>query len=270
MTSTDLAWGDTRGPFGPRLPFDAEFSAAKQRMFQETAVFVHHFGGDRRSSLRHVRLLNDLGVDCVRFSLSPKPSRPGRGGFVWLRRSPPIAADLRWGLRGVWADQIEGVLNAIPGRKLLYCFSMPSASAIEALGRRRASDVSALVCDGGPFARLAECTWNLYEREYEVQSRVARAAFVGASMLLWGLGFQREMRRSLLQIPRGFSVLSIRGDRHQWILAAAIEDFWRMQDHLDVRRFLLPQGAHLDGLRRFPEEYAHEVERFLSQKLTPA
>ena len=45
------------------LPFEGEWGRARERKFRETIVFVHHFGGSKRTVLRHVKMANDLGFD---------------------------------------------------------------------------------------------------------------------------------------------------------------------------------------------------------------
>jgi pimeloyl-ACP methyl ester carboxylesterase len=121
-----------------------------------------------------------------------------------------------------------------------------------------------MICDGGPFARLYECVWNLYEKQYRVESRLLRAAFTRASLFIWGPGFEREMAALLAQIPAGFPVLSIRGGRDPLVSPAAIDDFWALQSSLRVERLAFPQGGHLDALRLFPHEYSDCVENFLA------
>lgn len=243
-----------------KLPFDAELTRAKDRRFEETIVFVHHFGGDRRAILRHLRLVNDLGFDGVRFDLLFKRARP--------QDQLPITGDLRFGVRHVWADQIESVLNGIPGRKILYTFSMPSSSALQAIARRKAHDIAGMICDGGPFLQLPRCIWNLYEQEYKVRSRILRAGFTGMSMVLWGFGFREQMRNVLHEIPHDFPVLSIRGWQDSLVPPSAIEDFFSLQDHLDLEILSLPEAQHLKGLRDFPSEYVPRVETFLKRIAT--
>ncbi len=244
-----------------KLPFDAELMRARDRRFEDTVVFVHHFGGSRRTVLRHLRLVNDLGFDGVRFDLIFNKTRP--------QDQLPITGDFRFGVRHVWSGQIESILNAIPGRKILYSFSLPSSCALQAIAKRRALDISGLICDGGPFLNLSRCIWNLYEQEYKVKSRVLRAGFTGASMLLWGSGFKEQMRRTLQGIPRDFPVLSIRGWQDTLVPVSAIEDFFSMQDHLDLEVLALPEARHLKGLRDFPGEYVPRVESFLKRVGSP-
>ncbi|MCM2280377.1 MAG: alpha/beta hydrolase [Bdellovibrionaceae bacterium] len=244
-----------------KLPFHAEWMHAKNRRFAETIVFVHHFGGSRRTVLRHARLASDLGFDSVRFDLIFSQKRP--------QDQLPITGDLRFGVRHVWADQIESILNAIPGRKVLFTFSMPSSSALQAVARRRAQDIAGLICDGGPFLQLPRCIWNLYEQEYKVKSRVLRAGFTGASMLLWGIGFREQMRQTLKEIPSDFPVLSVRGWQDSLVPPSAIEEFFSLQDHLDLEVLSLPEAQHLKGLRDYPNEYVPRVESFLNRVATP-
>jgi len=245
----------------PKLPFSAEYRASANRRFQETIVFVHHFGGSRRTVLRHLKLVDQLGFDTVRFDLLFNSTKP--------KDALPITGDLRFGVRHVWADQIESILNALPGRKILYSFSMPSGSALQAIAHRRARDVRALICDGGPFLQMHKCIWNLYQHQYKVENPLLRASFTGASMLLWGMGYKEQMRRALSRIPKGFQVLSIRGWQDPLVPVSAIDEFFQLQSHLDVEVLSLTEAGHLNGLRDFHAEYAPRVQDFLKRLGTP-
>ncbi len=240
-----------------KLPFDAELMKAKQRRFSETVVFVHHFGGSRRTVLRHVRLVNDLGFDAIRFDLIFNKADQGD--------RLPITGDLHWGIRHVWANQIESILNSIPGRKILFAFSMPAASAMQAIARRHGGDVAGLVCDSGPFLQVPLCTWNLYKEQYQVKSRILRAGYTGLSMLLWGLRFEEQIKKTLAGIKRDFPVLSIRGWQDSLVPQSAIDELFDLQDHLDLEVLSLPEAGHLTGLRDFPQEYAARVQKFLNR-----
>jgi pimeloyl-ACP methyl ester carboxylesterase len=242
---------------GQKLPFDAELNAAKDRKFKETVVLVHNFGGSRRTVVRHARLLNDLGFDCVRFDLIFHQAKP--------QNKLPITADLRFGVRHVWANQIESLLNAIPGKKIIFTFSMPSGAAFEAVAKRHAGDIAGIICDGGPFLQIHKCVWNLYEHEYKVKSRVLRAGFTAASMVLWGLKYNRQMKEALADIPKNFPVLSIRGWNDHLVPVSAIDEFFNLQNHLDLETVPLPEGGHLNGLRDFSDTYVPRVETFLER-----
>lgn len=242
------------------LPSDAELMPAKNRRFEETVVFVHHFGGSRRTVLRHARLLNDLGYDCVRFDLIFHKDRP--------QAKLPITGDLKFGIRHVWADQITALLNAIKGPKILYTFSMPSSSAFQAIAQRGNHDVKAIVCDGGPFLQMHKCIWNLYEHEYKVKSLALRAGFTGTSMIFWGIGFKSHAREFLKKIPNGFPVLSIRGWQDKLVPVSAIDEFYELTDRIDLETLALPEAGHLMGLRDFPDEYIPRVEKFLKRVST--
>lgn len=243
------------------LPFDGEMARASERRFQETIVFVHHFGGDRRTTLRHRKFVNKLGFDAVSFTLNFNHFNPVRG--------LPISSDLAFGARHLWTEQIEAVLNAIPGRKIIYSFSMPSNSAFEAVARRHAEDVGAIICDGGPFLQLAKCTWNLYQHEFAIRSRVLRAVFTGLGMLMVGPGLEFDLKEELAALPGGLPVLNVRGTEDPLVPIEAIEEFLAYAPQVSLKTLTLDGGHHLDGLKRFPELYTPAVEDFLRRAATP-
>ena len=72
----------------------------------------------------------------------------------WQVINQLISSNEQLGLKHIWADQVEAVLNAVPGPKIIFAFSNPSASAIEAIARRHAVDICGLICDSGPTSEI--------------------------------------------------------------------------------------------------------------------
>jgi pimeloyl-ACP methyl ester carboxylesterase len=243
------------------LPFEGELHRSEKRRHAETVVFIHHYGGSKKTVLRHVRVVNDLGFDAVAFNLF----------HFEIGKAPklPITADLKFGTRYLWAQQIEAILNSVPGKKIVYSFSMPSISAVDAISRRQGGDVAALICDGGPFLDLPACTWNLYTHEYVVKSRILRGVFTAAGLAMFGLGVKADLPGQFRKIPAGFPVLSIQGAHDPLVPRSAIEEFFSYGKHLELEEYIIPDGVHLDGLKRAPEEYVAMVRSFLGKVGTP-
>lgn len=239
-----------------QLPYNAEWMRAAQKRSPLTIVFVHHFGGSKRTVLRHVKMVNELGYDAIRFDLILQDQTSLKNLF-------PITADLKVGMRHFWAQQVEAILNAIEGPKVLFTFSMPSTAAIEAIGQRNAQDVRGWICDGGPFSQLLRCTWNLFQHEYKVKSQILRGVLTVAATAVWGLHYERDLKASLAQIPARFPVLSIRGGKDPLVPEMAIEEFFDLQDHLSVQVYVIPEAHHLDGIKVAPAEYRDRIATFL-------
>jgi hypothetical protein len=242
------------------LPFKAEYLSAKKKRFAETVVFVHHFGGSTRSLRRHGSLVNDLGFDAVVFNLMFSHLNPNR--------HLPITAYLKFGARHVWTEQIEAILNAVPGKKILYSFSMPSNSALAAIAHRGAEDVVAWVADGGPFLQLPLCVWNLYAHQYQIKSRVLRGGLTAASLVFYGAGFESEVPALLRSLPIGFPILSIRGLADPLVPSEAIDDVLLHRTDLGLQSLTFAEGVHLDGLKNFTAEYSEKVRYFLESAAT--
>jgi len=243
------------------LPFEGEWGRAPERKFRETVVFVHHFAGSTRNVLRHVKMANDLGFDTVRFPLLFNKVLPGE--------QLPITADLKFGARHVWAGQLESVLNSIPGRKIVYSFSMPSNGALEAIAKRRAKDVAAWVCDGGPFLQIFKCSWNLFEHQFRVQSKLIRGLYTSFSYFIFGRGLEQDVPKFLSQLPDGFPILSIRGAKDPLVPEDAIDDVFKSSTKLALEILVIPNGMHLDGLKNHDDDYRPKVSRFLKDHATP-
>jgi len=242
--------------FEMQLPFDAQLMPSTSKRFRETVEFVHHFGGSRKTVLRHLRLVNSIGFDAVRYDLVFNDLKLGE--------PIPITSNLKFGACHVWIDELEAILNAIPGRKIIYSFSMPSLAALGAIARRKANDISGWICDGGPFLQILRCTYNLLEHEYQVTNPILRGVYATALYPIFGTGVELNAAKWGGALPPKFPVLSIRGENDPLVPISAIEDVFAFTPQIDLQRLSLKGGGHLDGLKRFPGIYEPAARTFLT------
>ena len=240
----------------PVLSFHGELTPAQAKRFEETIIFVPFFGAKKSQLKRHTEFVAQLGFDSVVFDLRSK-IEPNL-----------FSAQSGFGFKHIWADQIEKILNEVPGRKIVFSFSNPSASAIEAISRRHASDIAGLICDGGPAANLLVSMVNYYKFESPITLFPLRwAAAVGGS-LVWHPRFTQAMFDDLKKLPERFQVLSIRGWKDPLIPPDQIDAVFEPHHHLDWSKLSLIKGAHLNGLKDFRSEYAPGVSHFLESIAT--
>ncbi len=242
------------------LPFDGEFFLSKSKKFKELIFFVHFYEGSKKQLLRHIRLVNQLGFDAFAFHL--------QGSHRNVLTHIPISAQGKFGMKHVYADQIEKLLNEIPGKKIIFSFSNPSASAIEAMARRQCSDTVALICDSGPTARFVQSAYNLLTSEYQLPFLPLRWALSPAFSVGWSPFFHKDMVEHLNTFPEGFKILSIRGWKDKLIPAKDIDEVFEPHAQLDWSKLSLPEAEHLTGLRDFKDEYVPAVTKFLDSVAT--
>jgi pimeloyl-ACP methyl ester carboxylesterase len=237
------------------LPFSGELFRAPEKKFNETMVLVPFFGGTKSMLRRHVDFLNKIGYDVVAFTLKN------------LEYTSPkftlFSANQLLGVKHIWADQVEAILNQIPGNKILFAFSNPSASAIEAIVRRNATDVTGLVCDSGPSGHLLSSMYNYFSHYSPIKLIPLRALAALAMTLSWSPQFHSIVHGDLEKIPDGFKILSIRGWKDNIIPAHDIDKVFEPHLNVDWQRLSLPQAGHLNGLKDFAEEYETPVAEFL-------
>jgi hypothetical protein len=239
------------------LPFEGEFFFARNKKYEDLIFFVHFYEGKKRQLLRHIKLVNELGFDAFAFHLQGTH----RNLLSWR---PPLSKHKDFGIKHVYADQIEFMLNKIPGKKIIFSFSNPSSSAIEALARRQCMDISALICDSGPSARFLDSALSLASHEYSIQLRPLKWSLIPVISLGWSLCLHKDVHQHLNIFPAGFKILSIRGWRDKLIAPNHIDEIFEPHHQLDWTKLSLPEAEHLAGLRDFKEEYRPAVEKFLS------
>lgn len=245
------------------LPFEGEFFLARNKKFEELIFFVHFYEGSKKQLLRHIRLVNSWGFDAFAFQLS--------GTLQDLKElNFPISAKGKFGTKHIYADQIEHLLNLIPGQKIMFTFSNPSASAIEAMARRGCSDTVAMVCDSGPTARFLPSAQKLFTHNYNVKPWALTWALAPFLSVGWSPFFHRDLVPDLNTFPEGFKILSIRGWKDELIPPNHIDEVFEPHTQLHWSKLSIPDAYHLKGLRDFKSEYAPGLERFLNSVATPA
>src|SRR6185312_363257 len=184
------------------LPSHGEYLATPLKKFSETVVLVPFFGAKKKSLRRHVEFLHELGYDCVIFELNDN----------WREMYKNIfSAEMQFGLKHVWTDQIEQILNEVSGRKIIFSFSNPCASAIEAVARRHANDITGMICDSGPSANLRASMVNYFTYEEPIHPYPLKAIAAALTAFSWHPQFLQTIHDDLSQFPESFRVLSIRG-----------------------------------------------------------
>ncbi|WP_413576748.1 hypothetical protein ACLVWU_01750 [Bdellovibrio sp. HCB290] len=244
------------------FPFEGEFYLSRNKQFNELIFFVHFYEGSKRELLRHIKLVNDLGFDAFAFQLN--------GTAKDLVKRLPITADGTIGVKHVYAAQIEKLLNEIPGNKIIFSFSNPSASAIEAMAKRRCIDTVAMICDSGPTARFLPSVWKLVRNyKFPVLFSGLKVPATAALSVFWSLHFHKDIQNQLAEFPENFPLLSIRGWKDKLIPPEHIDEVFEPHHNLNWTKLNLPEAEHLTGLRDCRSEYAPSVEAFLKRVATP-
>lgn len=239
-----------------QLPYNADYYASENKKFKEVVVFVPFYGGSKKSLKRHAEFVNKLGYDCVLFNLVKESIHPDK---------LPISSQMDFGMKHVWADQIEQICNQIPGPKIIFAFSNPSASAIECISRRKGNDISALVCDSGPSGEVWKSIYNYFTHEKPLSNFLFKGVMSTLSTLAWSPLFQLELSQDLTRFPKNFPVLTIRGWKDKLITPHMIDKVFEKHHQLQLQKLNLPKAGHLNGLRDFSEEYIPPVTDFLAR-----
>lgn len=236
-------------------PFAFEIVPAQNKLYKDTIVFVPFFFGKKENMKRHVEYVNELGFDAAIFTLTADPK--------YVLKKIPYDSELGWGLKHLWTREISEVLDRTSGRKILYTFSNPTSSALEAIQIRKAFDITALICDGGPFYNLVQCNWNYFTHEYPISFLPKKILANIIARSIWTPQHEAELFRDLSSLPKDFPVLSIRGWKDPLVPPSAIEKAFKPHSQLDLSVLNIPDGKHMDGLKLFSDLYKEKVTAFL-------
>jgi len=243
------------------LPFQGEFFLSKNKKFEELIFFVHFYEGSKRELLRHIKFVNDIGFDAFAFQL--------QGDGKTALSHIPIVGNMKFGFKHAYAAQIEKLLNEIPGKKIIYAFSNPSAAAIEAMARRGCVDTPALICDSGPTAQFLPSAWRLM-RSYNFPFLLnpLKIPLTPALGLGWSPHMHKDLKTDLATFPQDFPILSIRGWKDKLIPPNDIDEVFEPHPNLAWSKLSLPEAEHLTGLRDFRADYTPAVSAFLERVST--
>lgn len=260
------------------LPYNGRLAKAKTKKFNETILFVPFFNSAQKSLQRHVDFVNELGYDAVTFDLHQTPAILdfSQGLLTPLKQwrqlsqtwKPPVNANMKFGLKHIYADQIENLLNLLPGKKIVFAFSNPGGAAIEALARRHCADVTGLICDSGPSGKFVDSFMNLAKHDWKIDSALLRWSMAPILSLAWSPALHKDVAADLNSFPKDFKVLSIRGWKDVLIPPNHIDAIFEAQHQVAWQRLSLPAAGHLVGLRDFYDEYAPPVTKFLASVST--
>lgn len=219
-----------------------------------TVVLIHNTWSSYKAFRRHIKFLNELGYTCVAFDLKMATVADGKNLVGWLTSKKLIYK--------IWRDEVTTVLNEVSGDKIIYGFSCPAMGGLLASDGR--SDVKAVICDGGPFDDMWDCTYRLFEQFQSIPSKPLR--HVITSIGVWRYGYEsiHELSKVLARWPHNRPILSIRGDKDPLVYPECIEKIFAPHQNLNITKVHLPEGRHLDGLKNFPEIYKPTVTNFLN------
>lgn len=238
----------------PRIPFGGRLHIPEKLLYEPVIVLVPFYRAKSSQMQRHVQFLLDEGFRVAQFDLSYLED--------W---KPPkiVSSHIVFGQKGVWSDQVEAVLNSIPGPKIVYAFSNPSASAIEAIARRHATDVLGLICDSGPSGMILNSIAKMLKQENRGGWLPVRWLNALALSIGWSPKFRTAISADLEKIPEGFPILSIRGWKDKIISPYEIDKVFDPHPQIRWKKLSLPMADHLNGLKDFAEEYKPAVLEFL-------
>ena len=219
--------------------------------------FVHFYKGHKKALKRHVELVHQLGYDAYVFNLKDSAKEHQYLPYSYISE--------KFGMKHALADQIEEHLDLLNTykTKIVFAFSNVAGAAIEALARRKTTDVIALICDSGPGANLMHSSYKLLEEQLQVKFLPFKIMSAPLVMLGWSKDFHKDISKDLQKLPNGFPILSIRGWKDSQISPSHIDQIFEPAKNVNWRKLSLPEAEHLTGLRDFPSDYRSGVQEFL-------
>ena len=240
---------------------NGKYHRSNNTKYNTLVVLVHHLGGTPEQLKYHVRFLNQNGFDVYTYPAFL------HGKSHWKEFSPIIKKEKSQVLE-IWTEELKMHLNHLPGTKIIFSFSFPSAAALMAILER--TDIKALICDGGPFLNLPLATWRLFTHHYHITSLFMKIYLTGKMCMDFKLlSVGKKLIRNLPHIPSHFPVLSLQSEKDRQAPPSSINKLFKImkQAHLTVCR--LKHSPHLEGLKTEKSFYIKNVIAFLKKVSSP-
>lgn len=221
-----------------------------------TVILTHNMWGNHKITLRHVRMFNEMGFDCVTFDLYKATSIKETLTFQIKSLHRFLYQEI--------VDQIADVQDSIPGPKIMFSLSGPSLCSLIASSERQ--DVVANICDGGPFKEIYTCTLRMFRLQMPVPTLPLQMLTTALGYFYWGLNSFPHLQNALSGWPKSRPILSLRGGKDPIVFPENIEHAFERYPELPLTVALIPDGVHLDGLKNFPEIYKKAVADFLREQ----
>lgn len=215
-------------------------------------ILVPFFGAKPAQLLRHEAFFKKHNYSVTIVKLSQR----------W---TPYIGENGKFGMKSKWTDEISQVLDQVQGPKVVFAFSNPGASAIEAIVRRTQGDVLGLICDSGPSGDFYQSVLGLLEHHIKIKNVLIRFPMSIVFYMFWSPGWNQQVKNEVAKLAANFPILSIQCGEDLLISPTQIDQAFAAHPKLKMKKLILPQVAHLMGLRQNPEIYQAAVLNFLTE-----
>lgn len=230
------------------------FPSGNSEIAKPTVVFIHNMWGSHKTGSRHAKMFNAMGFPCVTFDLYKSTS-------MATTLSPQIKLPPKF-LSNYLEEQITDVLDSISGDKIIFAFSGPSMCAFAASYARK--DIKAFICDGGPFKNIWACTKRMFAQLSPIPTDFLHGLMSAGACWFWGPGAYERFQQALRHWPPARPILSIRGLKDPIVFPENIAAAFANHPHLPLSIFNLPEGGHIDGLKKFPKDYEEAIKNFMA------
>lgn len=249
-----------------KLPHDGELLVSPSRKFKETVIFVHHFGGHKRSTKRHQEILLQAGYNCVTFNLYYNSF----AGKMTLRKRLKNMLDhfisRRKSFICQWTNELSNILDQVPGDKIIFSLSSPSVSVASSMASGQRKDIKAWICDCGPFLDVWTCFWNYNKYEAKIKNPLLLILFNTLGFLMFGgKGYKKHVEEWLLSFPKDFPVLSLRSGKDRLVPPSSIDKFFNIYNNLMVKSHCFDEAGHLTAIKSHTSKYSQIILTFLQK-----
>ena len=244
--------------FGEWVSADLQKSGGIKK--EEVIFLVPFFKGKKSNVKRHAQFYSELGFDVFLFDLKSFPD--WKHPQTWKNL---VSKDFQCGVKHVWADQILDYWDQIRRPLIVHSLSNPTAAVIEAIARKKSEhNIKALIADCGPAGELWKSMDNYFTSEEPVSLEKLRHLVATVTTQVWSLGGSYSLIQDLRKLPQDLKILSIRGWQDNLIPPSSIDLCLEQARHVQEIQILdLPQGGHLDGIKKCPELYRQGIKSFL-------
>ena len=235
-----------------------QYHSSENKKHDLIIVLVHHLGGEPEQLKYHVQFLTQNGFDVYTYPAFLHGKDHWRGFLPALKKNKKAVLE-------IWAEELEQHLKSLPGLKIIFSFSFPSACVFLLIPKRK--DIKALICDGGPFMNFPLMCWRLLTHYHGVSNVFLKIhLMIKMNVRFKCLFVGKRLKHFLSLIPKGFPILSLQAEQDKQVPPVYINKFLELVKQADIIVCRLKKSAHLKGLKTERELYIKNVLKFLNKE----
>ena len=232
---------------------------ADPKKYKTVIVFLHWLGAVPEQLKYHIKFVNKAGFDVYFYPA-------WLSGVVHWKELLKHLNRFKTSALNIWNQELKFHLDQLESSqsKIIFSFSLPSAAAFMQASLRR--DITAVICDGGPFSQILRVSWRYLSYYQNIKNPVLKLYLTTVmGKYFQAFSLNRDLKSAFSRLPKNYPVLNFQALKDQQALPGFINKVFQSARHIHLKVCRLKSADHLEGLKKEEELYVKSAQEFLRQ-----